>query len=185
MLQLTGGQWAVLSVVYVLAAVLGWRLAVRDRRLLGRTPWGIPALAWAAIWLASPAIGLVLFLVAHAGELRRVREVPPGAQPGLSAGAPNLAIRDRPQTAAEQFPAYPQPANSPGPGSGHVSGPTEAAPPKPAAPPTAAVSPPAWHPDPSGHFQYRWWNGSEWTSHVSTDGHVLVDTNPDQRIGPY
>jgi hypothetical protein len=46
-------------------------------------------------------------------------------------------------------------------------------------------SPPAWHPDPSGRFHYRWWDGSQWTSQVSTDGHHLIDTNPDQRIGPY
>jgi hypothetical protein len=24
-----------------------------------------------------------------------------------------------------------------------------------------------------------------WTAEVSTDGHHLIDTNPDQRIGPY
>jgi hypothetical protein len=46
-------------------------------------------------------------------------------------------------------------------------------------------SPPAWHPDPSGRFHYRWWDGYQWTSQVSTDGHHLIDTNPDQRIGPY
>ncbi len=46
-------------------------------------------------------------------------------------------------------------------------------------------SPPAWHPDPSGRFQYRWWNGSEWTSQVATAGQHLIDTSPDQRIGPY
>jgi hypothetical protein len=47
------------------------------------------------------------------------------------------------------------------------------------------LSPPAWHPDPSGRFHYRWWTGSEWTSYVSVHGRVEVDTNPDQRIGPY
>jgi len=172
-----------MAVVSVVAAVLGWRLAERDRRMLGRTPWGIPALAWGAIWLASPAIGLVLYLVAHAGELRRVRGVPPGATPGLSRAPQGLAIRDRPPTAAEQFPAYPQPANSPAPGA------AEPAPPQPAPPQSGPhaepVSPAAWHPDPSGRFHYRWWDGSEWTSNVATDGYVLVDTNPDQRIGPY
>ncbi len=57
-------------------------------------------------------------------------------------------------------------------------------------PPTAdatagAVSPPAWHPDPSGRFHYRWWDGSQWTSYVSLNGQQLIDTSPDQRIGPY
>ena len=95
------------------------------------------------------------------------------------------------------FPAYPRPANSQ-PIDTQV---VEPAVPEPAVVPPApdeagraaadetaagvAVSPPAWHPDPSGRFHYRWWDGSEWTSQVSIDGHHLVDTNPDQRIGPY
>lgn len=49
----------------------------------------------------------------------------------------------------------------------------------------AAVSPPEWHPDPSGRFHYRWWDGSQWTSYVSFNGQQLIDTSPDQRIGPY
>jgi hypothetical protein len=52
-------------------------------------------------------------------------------------------------------------------------------------PPSWPHSPPAWQPDPSGRFHYRWWDGYQWTSQVSTDGHHLIDTNPDQRIGPY
>jgi hypothetical protein len=27
-------------------------------------------------------------------------------------------------------------------------------------------SPPAWHPDPTGRFDQRWWDGSLWTEHV-------------------
>jgi hypothetical protein len=47
------------------------------------------------------------------------------------------------------------------------------------------VTPPSWQSDPSGRFHYRWWTGTEWTSHVATGGNVVVDTSPDQRIGPY
>jgi Protein of unknown function (DUF2510) len=116
---------------------------------------------------------------------------------------------------ADQFPAYPRPAGGPaigpsvepavapatapvdelagpqpGPSSGpiHHPGPAEgpsgypmAAQPTPATP----VSPPAWHPDPGGRFHYRWWDGSQWTSFVSFNGQQLIDTSPDQRIGPY
>lgn len=32
-----------------------------------------------------------------------------------------------------------------------------------------------WAPDPSGRHQLRYWDGSRWTSHVSTDGVVAVD----------
>jgi hypothetical protein len=34
-----------------------------------------------------------------------------------------------------------------------------------AAPPEAA-----WHPDPTGRFQHRYWNGVQWTDLVANDG---------------
>lgn len=34
---------------------------------------------------------------------------------------------------------------------------------------------PGWHPDPSGRYQYRYWDGAAWTSHVSTGGVVSAD----------
>jgi hypothetical protein len=46
------------------------------------------------------------------------------------------------------------------------------------APPTAsapAARPPAWHPDPFGRADTRWWNGTEWTSHVARDGQQFED----------
>jgi hypothetical protein len=62
--------------------------------------------------------------------------------------------------------------------------------PAPETPPTAqpgppVLPPPGWHPDPSGRFHYRWWDGTVWTSQVSLSGQHLIDTNPDQRIGQY
>jgi hypothetical protein len=37
-------------------------------------------------------------------------------------------------------------------------------------------TPPAgWHPDPVGRHQHRYWDGSEWTSHVADDGVTAVD----------
>jgi Protein of unknown function (DUF2510) len=32
-----------------------------------------------------------------------------------------------------------------------------------------------WHPDPSGRHQLRYWDGSDWTAHVSDDGVVTRD----------
>jgi Protein of unknown function (DUF2510) len=32
-----------------------------------------------------------------------------------------------------------------------------------------------WYPDPSGRHQYRYWDGSDWTSQVSDDGVVTQD----------
>ncbi len=39
----------------------------------------------------------------------------------------------------------------------------------------ATVSPPAgWVADPSGRFQLRYWDGQQWTEHVSTDGQQSI-----------
>jgi hypothetical protein len=189
-------------VVAVVGALIGYRLSENDRRTLGRTPWGLPSLVWALFWFLSLLLGLVLYLIAHSNGVRRAQHSSPAAYPGgESAPVARRPAPARAMSVAEQFPAYPQPANTqpdradPGPagsadtvetvdtqeragsrastpdeGSGHESWPH---------------SPPAWHPDPSGRFHFRWWDGHQWTSQVSTDGHHLIDTNPDQRIGPY
>ncbi len=38
-----------------------------------------------------------------------------------------------------------------------------------------------WHPDPSGRFQFRYWDGQAWTSQVATNGFSTVDTEPGVR----
>jgi uncharacterized protein YxjI len=35
--------------------------------------------------------------------------------------------------------------------------------------------PEAWHPDPSKRHQMRYWDGTEWTSHVSNNGKTTID----------
>lgn len=35
--------------------------------------------------------------------------------------------------------------------------------PGPAPMPYPTVAPAGWHPDPSGQFQFRWWDGTRWT----------------------
>lgn len=38
-------------------------------------------------------------------------------------------------------------------------------------PATIGAAPqPGWHPDPQGRHQYRWWDGHQWTTHVSDTG---------------
>jgi hypothetical protein len=39
----------------------------------------------------------------------------------------------------------------------------------------AGASPAAWHPDPSGRHQFRWWDGTQWTTSVSDNGVVGED----------
>jgi len=51
-----------------------------------------------------------------------------------------------------------------------------AAAPASAIPPADGQAPPAdWYPDPSRRFEFRYWNGSEWTEHVARDGRQSVD----------
>jgi hypothetical protein len=204
----TLGQWIVYGILAVLWAVLGYRLSENDRKRLGRTPWGLPSALWAVFWFLSVVLGLVLYLIAHAGEVRRAQHDhsalggPTGGMPSSMGAASTLSRRP---SVAEQFPAYPQPANvqaqppvtptDPGPTQPRGEAPADRqAPPErathgqagePAARAGWLNSPPAWHPDPSGRFHFRWWDGYQWTNQVSIDGHHLVDTNPDQRIGPY
>lgn len=35
--------------------------------------------------------------------------------------------------------------------------------------------PGSWHADPTGRFEYRYWDGTQWTEHVSRAGQVSVD----------
>jgi hypothetical protein len=35
-----------------------------------------------------------------------------------------------------------------------------------------------WHPDPTGKFEQRYWDGSGWTDHVSTGGVASADPMP-------
>ncbi len=37
--------------------------------------------------------------------------------------------------------------------------------------------PAAWYTDPSGHYEYRYWDGGAWTAHVSRHGVAEVDPN--------
>ncbi|MDP9821335.1 hypothetical protein J2S59_001144 [Nocardioides massiliensis] len=38
--------------------------------------------------------------------------------------------------------------------------------------PVPPLPPPGWYADPSDDFEVRWWSGSVWTDHVSTQGYT-------------
>ena len=43
------------------------------------------------------------------------------------------------------------------------------------APSSTANAPAAWYADPSGRYEMRYWDGSEWTEHVARGGQQFVD----------
>lgn len=45
---------------------------------------------------------------------------------------------------------------------------------QPAAPVTPSV-PAGWYPDPSGRFEQRYWDGTQWTEHVARQGQQYTD----------
>jgi hypothetical protein len=183
MVKLSGAEWVVLLVLSVVWAGIGYALSEKDRRRLGRTPWGLPSGLWAFFWFLSLVLGLVLFLIAHSSGVRRSQQPPPFPGSPVVGPAQPTGMSANP-TVGELFPSYPRPANGPPQGTdGSVASAPVPMSPDPGT--TSPLSPPAWHPDPSGRFHYRWWDGNQWTSQVSTDGHVATDTSPDQRIGPY
>jgi hypothetical protein len=170
--------WVALA-IEVVAGVIGYFLSEGDRRRLGRTPWGLPSVIWALFWFLSWLIGAILFVFAHRAEVRRAHQGP--MAPADAYGRP-VASPQPQRASSEDFPAYPRPAD------GSVRREQPIPPPPPPVRPVSVqdgAAPPSWQPDPGGRYHYRWWTGTEWTSYVSTGGHVVVDTSPDQRIGPY
>lgn len=181
MFHFSGPQLVAILVLSLVWAGIGYVLSERSRRSKGRTPWGLPSLLWALFWFLSLILGVVLYFIASATDARRARRA--ATQSHLATPAMQH------WSAGSAFPAYPRPANSPGyqvPGS---QPPIQQTPAReaPVQQPQGAgqAAAPAWHPDPSGRFHYRWWDGDQWTAQVSFDGHHLVDSNPDQRVGPY
>ena len=182
MYHLSSTEWIVFGALSLVWATFGYLLSEQCRKTTGRTPWGMPSLVWAFLWFLSLALGLVLYLIylaTRASSARRMERTGGLQRPASAPMAPQR------WDAGSQFPAYPRPANSQGTPE-HAPAPSRPALPVPPSPgPPAPMSPPAWFPDPSGRFHYRWWDGSQWTTQVSTDGQHLIDTHPDQRIGPY
>ncbi|HEX3461050.1 MAG TPA: DUF2510 domain-containing protein [Acidimicrobiales bacterium] len=149
----------------LLIGFLNYRSTDRFRRMTGRSPWGIPPIVWA---LASVFISLfvtVLAFIAMSTSGRRR-----GRQGG---GFP------------DGFPGRGGGMGTPGPYGNSASRqlhlPESAQPPIPATatqvipPPPAASAPPSWHPDPSGRFDFRYWDGEQWTEYVSKDGESSQD----------
>ena len=156
MVNFSGPQLALSSVVAVARAVLGRNLAETGKRNHRRTSWCHPSLA----------------------------NLPLGTLGTLGTG-PGLEVVEPIRSVGSDFPAYPRRADGRSTVPSKPVSPAAPAAPVTPPERVAHESPPKWHPDPSGRFHFRWWMGTEWTSYVSTHGRVEIDTSPDQRTGPY
>jgi hypothetical protein len=181
-MKLSGSETVFVLILACLFGLIGYRLSENFRKLTGRTPWGMSSILWGFIWFLSLLLGLVLYLIARA-----TTKVDPAAgaasplsRPGRPAGAsgPGQSGTALPG----RYPARVAPGDEglrpPVPGPSPVPDPS-AVPPDPTVPSVAAVSPPMWHPDPSGKFEYRWWDGEKWTSTVARGGVQLDDPGND------
>ena len=57
-----------------------------------------------------------------------------------------------------------------------VAEPSPAPAPEPAPAPAPVVTTPAgWYPDPSGRYELRYWDGTQWTEHVARQGQQFTD----------
>jgi hypothetical protein len=147
----------------VLIGFLNYRSTERFRRVTGKSPWGIPPIVWA---LASVFISLFVTILAF------IAMSTSGRRRGMRQGGGGFPTG---------FPGQGGSMGSPGPYGGYSSRqlrlPESGQPPsipatatQVAPPPPADSAPPSWQPDPSGRFEFRYWNGEEWTEFVSSGG---------------
>ncbi len=152
----------------VLIGFLNYRSTERFRRVTGRSPWGIPPIVWA---LASVFISLlvtVLAFIAMATSQRRGMRQGGGGYPGGFPGSGGAGGAPGPYGGhASRHLPYPQPTLS----TKSSSIPATAT----QVTPAPVSAPPSWQADPSGRFDFRYWNGEEWTEFVSQDGESSTD----------
>ena len=134
-------------VLAALFALAGYKEAQRFSRQYGRTPWGWEPWGWALALGLSWVIGIVLLAIAErTGRAQAKRgATTPATYAGQYTGQYVGQYTGQPPMTNHGTPEFAM---------------------------TASAATPAarWAPDPSGRHQHRWWDGTAWTSHVSTNG---------------
>jgi len=179
----TGSNLVIFGVIF---GALSYMRTQRFRARTGVNPWGIPPVVWGVGSFFIAIFGTLLSLIACA-----TTKVPGGGRPGFG-GYPGSGT-GRGQGQGRGFPpgygtppgygAPPgyggQPAYGAHPAAGSTSGfdtapayPGDGA---PAPAPAPGTGTPSWHPDPTGRHHHRYWDGSQWTHHVSDSGSAALD----------
>lgn len=155
----------------VIIGLLNYRSTERFRRVTGKSPWGIHPIVWGlASVLVSLFVTVLAFIAMSTSNRRRMQN---GGAYGAGNGAgpqsnPFARYPSRPpQSPTRQPPGphkFPQPQSSaPDPA---ISG-------QPV--PATLSAPPGWQADPSGKYDFRYWDGDDWTEFVSQGGVTSSD----------
>ncbi len=164
-----------LFVFGVIFAVLSYVRTSRFKEQTGVNPWHIHPVVWAVVSFFIALFGTLLSLIACATTRAPGRGgsmVAGGRGPGyVPVAGTNVPPGYVPA------PGYGPPGSGVGPGSPAVLGTHPSAYPFPAPPAPAAPagSMPAWHADPTARHHHRYWDGSQWTEHVSDHGTAGTD----------
>src|SRR5664280_501443 len=151
--------------------MMNYRSTERFRRITGKSPWGIHPLVWGLTSVfVSLFVTLLAFIAMSTGQKRRMRQGqgsafggggaqgPSGGYPGgYPGGGVGGGVGGYPGRYPGRELPLPQPTEHPSIAA------TQTAPP-------ALSAPPSWQPDPSGRFDFRYWDGDEWTEFVSKGG---------------
>jgi hypothetical protein len=142
-----------LVVIGLLVGALNFQATRSFRRRAGVSPWRIHPVIWAATSIIISFAGTVVITVLAAIAMRTTRVS--GGWGQFSGRVPAFQYRS---SAGVGEPVYPAPAE--------VAAEVDR---------SDSASPPYWHPDPSGVYQYRYWDGRQWTEYVSIDGVTVID----------
>lgn len=141
----------------VVIAIFGYRLSQRIRATRGVTPWRIPSLVWGLICFFFAPFGFALELIAIVSTRPAPGKVQTANGPSTSAAQAIYAPKaSAPTTTEEVLEAYvPQiaPSGYGGPASDQLDKPALF----------------GWYPDVTKHHELRYWDGRDWTSHVSDE----------------
>ncbi|GEM_PF-2006534 len=169
------GVFAFSLLFALLFGALAYGRAAAFRRRFGRNPWGIAPGVWLLIGFLFSAFGLVLTLLACAttrvGPLSTLTGPPPLETPEPDGGprTPESWDAATPESSEGTDRRGQEGDRGRQPPQATPGGSTEEAPRWP---------PAGWYSDPTGLHEYRFWEGSDWSSYVSDHGNVATDPLP-------